>query len=114
MKRLVIMAAALGAAMVVAGSASAQATNPPNSAPPSSVGPHFVDANGDGICDHWTGTRAGARQMAGRGRGRFGPGNGAENQGVGPRDGSGYGQRGGSGTCNGAGPRGPGRRGCRG
>lgn len=114
MKRLVIVAAALGAVMVVAGSAGARTANAPDSARPTSVGPNFADSNGDGICDHCTGTRMGPRQRTGRGRGGFGPGRGTGNQGVGPRDGSGYGQRGSRGTCNGAGPRGRGWRGDRG
>jgi hypothetical protein len=111
MKRLVIVAAAFGAAMVVAGWAGAQTASPPSSAPPTSVGPNFVDTNGDGICDHCTGKRVGPGPMAGRGG--YGPGSGTGNQGVGPRDGSGYGQGGGRRACNGAGLRGRGQRGPR-
>ena len=114
MKRLVILAAALGAVMVMAGAADAQTANPPASTP-TTVGPNFVDANGDGICDNCTGTGQGQGQKARKGRGGYGPGNGTGNQGVGPRDGSGYGPGSGSGTCTGSGPssQGRGRRGGR-
>jgi hypothetical protein len=78
-----------------------------------SVGPRFVDNNGDGICDlYQTGTRpangqAGSRRGAGYGRGS---GNGT---GVGPQDGSGFGRgpAAGNGVCDGTGPKGNGRRG---
>ena len=117
MKRLVIFAAALGAVMVMAGAASAQTANPPASNAPTTVGPNFVDADGDGICDNCTGTGQGRGQgqkaRKGRGKGGYGPGNGTGNQGVGPRDGSGYGRGAGSGNCTGTGPRGQGRRGGR-
>jgi hypothetical protein len=47
-----------------------------------SVGPNFVDANGDGICDYYqSGTRRGRMSAAGAGNG---PGNGTGNRGVGP------------------------------
>jgi hypothetical protein len=109
MKRLVIFAAALGAVMVMAGAASAQTPNPPASNVPTTVGPNFVDADGDGICDRWQSGGQGRSRMGRRGRGGNGPGNGAGNQGVGPRDGSGYGP--GSANCDGTGPKGRGRRG---
>ena len=111
MKRFAIFAAALGAVMVMAGAASAQTTNPPASTP-TTVGPNFVDANGDGICDNCTGTPRGQGQgqKARKGKGGYGPGNGTGNQGVGPRDGSGYGPGAGSGSCTGTGPSGRGRR----
>jgi hypothetical protein len=116
MKRIAIFAAALGAVMVMAGAASAQTTNPPASTP-TTVGPNFVDADGDGICDNCTGTPRGQGQgqgrKAGKGKGGYGPGNGTGNQGVGPRDGSGYGPGAGSGNCTGTGPKGRGRRGGR-
>ena len=52
-------------------------------------------------------TNASAQFVAGRG---YGPGNGAGYQGNGPKDGTGYGakagQKKGSGTCDGAGPKG--------
>jgi hypothetical protein len=69
------------------------------------VGPRFVDNDGDGICD-----RCGRNpnQVARRNR----PGRGSGNGGVGPRDGSGNGP--GPGTnCDGTGPKGRGRRGGR-
>jgi hypothetical protein len=113
MKRFVIFAATLGAVMVMAGVAGAQA-NPPATQTPTTVGLNFVDANGDGICDNCTGTGQGQGKGARKGRGGYGPGNGTGNQGVGPRDGSGYGPGGGSGNCDGTGPKGQRRRGGRG
>jgi hypothetical protein len=117
MKRLTILATALGAVMVMAGAASAQTTNPAPSNPPATVGPNFVDADGDGICDNCAGTGQGRGQgqKARRGRGGYGPGDGTGNQGMGPRDGSGYGPGGASGNCTGTGPAGRsrGRRGGR-
>jgi hypothetical protein len=74
------------------------------------VGPNFVDANGDGICDlYQSGTRPG---RTGAGRRGYGPGDGT-GTGVGPRDGSGYGPGGGSGLCDGTGPKGARGRGRR-
>jgi hypothetical protein len=112
MKRIAILAAALGAVMVTAGAAGAQTANPPVSTP-TTVGPNFVDADGDGICDNCTGTARGQNGKARKGKGGYGPGNGTGNQGVGPQDGSGYGPGGGSGNCTGTGPKGRGRRGGR-
>ena len=109
MKRLMIVAVALGVATVMAGAAGAQTSGPPAVNPPTGVGPSFVDANGDGVCDNCTGTPRGQGQKVRKGKGGSGPGNGTGNQGVGPRDGSGYG-RGGGGNCTGAGPKGQGRR----
>jgi hypothetical protein len=110
MKQLLIGLAALGAVAVMAGGAAAQAAAPPASNLPTAVGPSFVDANGDGVCDNCTGTPRGQGQNARQGKGGgSGPGNGTGNQGVGPRDGSGYGAGSGRGTCNGTGPRGSGR-----
>lgn len=111
MKRLTIVAGALGTLLLVAGAARAQAPNPPASQPPATVGPGFVDANGDGVCDNCTGTPKWKGRKARQGKGGAGPGNGTNNQGVGPRDGSGYGQTSGRGACNGSGPRGRGRSG---
>jgi hypothetical protein len=115
MKRIAIVAAALGAVAVLTGAAHAQTSNPPASAPPA-VGPRFVDADGDGICDNCTGTPRGRGQgqgrKAGKGGGGYGPGDGTGNR-VGPRDGSGYGPGAGSGNCTGTGPMGRGRRGGR-
>jgi len=70
-----------------------------------SVGPNFVDADGDGICDN----RAARANRRGRG---YGPGDGTGNQGVGPRDGSGYGPGSGA-NCDGTGPKGKRHRGGR-
>jgi hypothetical protein len=109
MERLTIVAGALGTLLLVAGAARAQAPNPPPSQPPATVGPNFVDANGDGVCDNCAGTPKGKGQKARQGRSGAGPGNGTGNLGVGPRDGSGYGQASGRGTCNGTGQKGRGR-----
>ena len=103
MKRMLLYT--LGVLLLGASIAAAQ--TPPASGPPSGqqVGPNFVDANGDGICDNYQ-TRQANGQRAGR---RNGPGNGSGNKGVGPRDGTGYGARSGggggncTGTCNGTG-----------
>ena len=98
MKRLLIVAAVLGAATVMASVAGAQSATPPTT-----VRPSFVDANGDGVCDNCTGTPRGQGQKVRKGKGGSGAGNG-----MGPRDGSGSG-RGGGGNCNGTGPKGQGR-----
>jgi hypothetical protein len=92
-------------ALLVLGASLAAAQTTPPAGPPSGqgVGPNFVDANGDGICDLYQARQA-SGQTAGRG---YGPGNGTGNRGAGPRDGTGYGA--GRGTCNGTGRRG-GRR----
>ena len=103
MKRLLIVAAVLGAATVMASAAGAQSATPPTT-----VGPSFVDANGDGVCDNCTGTPRGQGQKVRKGKGGTGTGNGTGQQGMGPRDGSGSG-RGGGGNCNGTGPKGQGR-----
>ena len=69
------------------------------------VGPNFVDNNGDGICDNFqAGTPKGPGQGRGRGNGR-GMGNGTH---VGPQDGTGFGPgaQAGGGTCDGTGPKG--------
>jgi hypothetical protein len=104
MKRMLIVVAVLGVATVMAGPAGAQGTVPPTTA-----GPGFVDANGDGVCDNCTGTPRGQGQKVRKGKGGSGAGSGTGQQGMGPRDGSGYG-RGGGGNCNGTGPKGQGRR----
>jgi hypothetical protein len=71
----------------------------------SSRGVHYVDANGNGVCDHFeNGTPQGRMNRGGRG----GAGKGA-GQGVMARDGSGGGQRHGRGRSGGAG-RGYGQR----
>jgi hypothetical protein len=107
MKRLMIGAAVFAWAMGISGAADAQSTG--TTRPPDRVGPAFVDANADGVCDNCTGTPPGQRQKARNGKGGYGAGNGTGHQRVGPRDGSGYG-RGGGGNCTGTGPRGQGQR----
>jgi len=111
MKRTVITA--LGFVVVFASLAAAQQapqpTTPAAGQTQARVGPNFVDADGDGICDLQQ-TRAGQK----RGRG-YGPGDGTGNQGVGPKDGTGYGATSGAGkgtgngNCTGLGPQGQGR-----
>jgi len=108
MKRLAILTAALGAVVMFAGVAAAQEPTTPAPQAPTTVGPAFVDADHDGVCDNCTGTPQRKGQNARRSKGGFGPGKGSGHQGVGPRDGSGYGRKGG--VCNGTGPRGRGRR----
>ena len=53
------------------------------------------DANGDGICDHCGNPvgsgKANAQGKAAKNGKHWGPGDGTGNQGVGPRDGTGYG-----------------------
>jgi hypothetical protein len=102
MKNTLIAAALL---LAFAGIASAQTTPAPAPAPgaPASVGPNFVDANGDGICDRFQ------SGQAGQGR-RYG--NGTRPR---PQDGTGLGPgpSAGGGTCDGTGPKGQGRRGGR-
>ena len=93
--------------VLVAVTASAQSR--PTTAPAgqgTTVGPNFVDNNGDGICDNFqAGTPKGPGQGRGRGYGR-GMGNGTH---VGPQDGTGFGPgaQAGGGTCDGTGPEGP-------
>jgi hypothetical protein len=110
MKRTVITA--LGFVVLFASLAAAQQAqpNPPAAGQNQArVGPNFVDADGDGICDLQA-TRAGQK----RGRG-YGPGDGTGNHGAGPKDGTGYGAMSGAGkgqctgNCTGTGPQGQGR-----
>ena len=80
------------------------------------------DANGDGICDRCGNPvgsgRANAQGKAAKNGKHWGPGDGTGNQGMGPRDGTGYGAQSGQGTGQrmnpgrGAGG-GHGNRGCR-
>jgi hypothetical protein len=82
MKKTLILAFAV----LLVGAVSAAAQTAQNPAAPvqagTSVGPNFVDANGDGICDYYqSGTRRGRMGAA---RGGYGPGGGAGNRGVGP------------------------------
>jgi len=96
MKRTLMIALA----MVVAVAATGYAQSAPK---PTAVGPAFVDANGDGICDNWPGTGTGTQAKKGN---RYGPGDGTGLQGNGPRDGTGYGPGAKSGNCTGTGPKG--------
>ena len=100
MKRALVFT--LGLVLVLAATASAQTPAPQNPTR-TTVGPNFVDNNGDGICDLYQ-QRGGQRA----GRGGYGPRDGSGNGGVGPRDGSGYGAgpQAGGGTCDGTGPKG--------
>jgi hypothetical protein len=104
MKRALILA--IGIVAIAAVTTSAQAPTPPQAPAKTTVGPNFVDANGDGICDNFqSGTRQGQGNGVGRGKG----------QRMSPRDGSGFGAParagGGTGTgiCDGKGPSGKGR-----
>jgi hypothetical protein len=93
MKRTVLYT--LGLLLLGASIAAAQtAPTPPQG---TRVGPNFVDANGDGICDNYQ-ARPATGQAAGK---RHGARNGGGNNGVGPRDGTGFGARSGAGTCTG-------------
>jgi hypothetical protein len=113
MKRVLI--AGLGALVVLfAVSASAQTRSSAQqtaSAGPT-VGPNFVDNDGDGICDYY---QTGTRPANGQGRGnRRGAGNGTgTGTRVGPQDGTGFGRgpAAGGGPCDGTGPKGSARRG---
>jgi hypothetical protein len=117
MKRIVLTTA--GIVIMTAALASAQTTTPPQTPAPATgqqtaVGPNFVDADGDGICDRFEARGANARgqgKAGARAGGRgYGPRDGTGNQGVGPRNGTGYGPGAKSGNCTGTGARG-GRRG---
>lgn len=96
MKRLMTLTLAAAVATVaIPALAQTRGTNPSS--------PNFVDKDGDGICDTYQ--AGGQHQAKGKGRGK-GPGNGTGNQGVGPRDGSGYRATTCTGTCDGTGPKG--------
>ena len=110
MKRALILG--LGALLVTAAMASAQGAPPPpqRAQIKASVGPNFVDANGDGICDNF---QSGVRAANGQGKGKaYGRGRGDGTH-IGPQDGTGFGARAGAGTgtgiCDGTGPKGRGR-----
>jgi hypothetical protein len=108
MKRTLVLAAGL----VLAFAAFAAAQTTPSPAPaagaPTTVGPNFVDANGDGICDRFQSGQRGPGQGQGQGRGRR-LGNGTHPR---PQDGTGFGPgpSAGGGTCDGTGPKGRGMR----
>ena len=115
------------AVLAFAAGAAAQAVQ--SNANPANVGQHyFVDNDGDGVCDYYTGTSDGTgnRQVARRAGNGNGPGdgsgictgtgpgsgqgvctcNGSGGPGNGPRNGKGPGS--GTGTCDGTGPNGTG------
>lgn len=99
MKSTLIAAALL---VAFASIAAAQTTPSPAPAPgaPTTVGPNYVDANGDGICDRFQSGQAGQGKRYGNGTGTR-PQNGT---GMGP------GPSAGGGTCDGTGPKGAGAR----
>ncbi len=97
MKRMILTSLGL----LLLGTSVALAQQPPApTTPPAgqSVGPNFVDANGDGICDNLQARQGAGRQGVRRGRG---PGDGTGNNGIGPKDGTGYGAGRGAGVCTG-------------
>lgn len=106
MTRLMILS--LGAALALGATAYAgDDGNAPAAAiaGQNTAGPHFVDNDGDGICDYYQARGGQGVGQRARGKGkRLGPGDGTGNQGVGPRDGTGYGAK--AGSCDGTGPHG--------
>lgn len=112
MKRAFVLGIGLLVVLAVATTASAQTqtTQATQKRAGTAIGPDFIDGDGDGICDNLqVGTRAGkGGQKAGRGG--YGPGDGTGNQGMGPKNGTGFGPGGGSGLCDGTGPKGNGAR----
>lgn len=104
MKRTLILA--FGLVVMFASLAAAQTTPAPTPGSGTTVGPNFVDANGDGICDRFQSGQG----PAGRG---LGPRDGSGKR-LGPRDGTGSGNgpgpAAGKGTCDGTGPKGMGAR----
>lgn len=109
MRRILTLTLLLLGVTAVAASAQTVSRNGPPADRP--AGQYFVDADGDGICDHFQVGTPGAGMRAQRGgkRGGYGPGDGTGHQGIGPRDGSGYGPGAASGNCTGTGPHGQGR-----
>lgn len=111
MRRRLVLGLTLAAGLVIASNGEAQTdqAQPPTPAKQATVGPNFVDSDGDGICDRCASGQA-TPSGRGRGNGRGGSGpRGTGNQGVGPQDGSGYGP-GPAANCDGTGPKGRGRR----
>lgn len=96
MTRTAIATLALTAFLAAPGLAQ-QAPQGPSSTTQPRVGANFVDADGDGICDR-NQQQAGKRAAKGKG-----PANGSGNQGVGPKDGTGFGAMSGAGRGTGAG-----------
>lgn len=109
MKRAVILSigALVVLAMTTAASAQTQPPQQPQKPAGATVGSGFIDLNGDGICDNFQAGRQAGRGMQ-AGRGGYGPGDGTGNMRVGPKDGTGYGPgaAGGTGVCDGTGPKG--------
>jgi hypothetical protein len=107
-RTLKILFTTAGLVLAFAAFAAAQTTPGPAPTPgaPATVGPNFVDANGDGICDRFQSGQRGAGQGQGRGR-RVGDGTHPR-----PQDGTGFGPgpSAGGGTCDGTGPKGRGMR----
>jgi hypothetical protein len=97
--------------VVTAASAQTPTVPAPQNRAGTTVGPTFIDADGDGICDNFQAGRRAGRGMK-PGRGGYGPGDGTGNQGIGPKDGIGHGRGGAAGTgiCDGTGPKGNGIR----
>lgn len=96
MKRFMTLTlAAAVAALAVPSFAQTPGTN--------TTAPGFVDRDGDGICDTYQ--AGGQQQAAGKGKGK-GPADGTGNQGLGPRDGTGFGTGSCTGVCDGTGPKG--------
>jgi hypothetical protein len=114
MKRVLILGvAALIALVAVDASAQSRQAGPPVAGQAqTTVGPNFIDNDGDGICDRFqTGTRPGSGQGIANGRGNgYGRGKGDGTR-IGPQDGTGFGPgpAAGGGTCDGTGPKGKGR-----
>jgi len=126
MKQLLSFAlvASLAAFIVILATDTASAQTAQGKAGPGQKWGSF-DSDGDGIlnCEDpdyvrpqdGTGRKLGKMQMSkgANGKGGYGPGTGAGNNEIGPRDGSGYGKTfgagSGTGVCDGSGPKGKGR-----
>ena len=98
MKRALIVA--MGIVAISAAITLAQTPTTPQAPTKTTVGPKFVDANGDGICDYY---QAGTPQGPGKGQGQ------GQGQGMGRGKGRGKGRGMGTGICDGTGPKGKGR-----
>jgi hypothetical protein len=101
MKRTLIISVGLLLAFATASVAQTAPGPAPVSGAQTAVGPNFVDANGDGICDRFqSGQFQGVRQGQGRRNG-----NGTRPR---PQNGTrlGPGPSAGGGTCDGTGPKG--------
>jgi hypothetical protein len=109
MRRSLILGMAAAAALTLVGAGGTRASDEPAAGKATALRAGFVDVDGDGVCDNCTAAGRGQRSGQGKaakprkGRGGNGPADGSGNQGVRPRDGSGYGP--GSGSCDGSGSR---------